>query len=101
MTVYSLDEKLKRLEEKLLLPDIRKSEKELTSLLADDFKEFGSSGMLYDKEQVILSLKNESPVEISIRNFDTIELAHDLYLVTYTALQLVPHAHNGFLQNFS
>ncbi|WP_392535854.1 DUF4440 domain-containing protein [Nostoc sp. C117] len=77
---------LRELEERLLQPDIRKSAKDVMDLLADEFIEFGSSGRVFDKQQIIKSLENE-PIEpltqISITEFKTLVLATGVVLVTY------------------
>jgi hypothetical protein len=46
------------LEELLLAPDVRKS-KRLVELLADDFAEFGSSGRVYTKDDLVAVLQAE------------------------------------------
>ena len=83
----SLSKKILNLEEKLLLPDVRKSPQEISKLLAEEFVEFGSSGRVYTKQQVIDSLQNEFVQQISIDNFKTINLAPDVVLATYTAVK--------------
>lgn len=45
-TIYSL-------ETSLLLPEVRSSFSRLNELLADDFKEFGSSGLIYIKQDLL------------------------------------------------
>lgn len=75
---------LRRLEESLLRPDIRKSEL-ASQLLAESFVEFGSSGRQYDKAQVIASLRSESPVTITAHEFKVSRLGSNVALVTYRA----------------
>jgi hypothetical protein len=48
---------LRGLEEELLKPEVRRSADRLSHLLADEFVEFGSSGRIFDKRQIIESLK--------------------------------------------
>ena len=84
-TELSVNEHLRSLEEKLLNPGVRKSSQELLRLLSDEFVEFGSSGKIYNKSQVIESLKNESEVYITIMNFKAMQLAPEVILLTYTA----------------
>ena len=75
----------------LLQPNVRKSAKDIMDLLADEFIEFGSSGRVFDKQQIIKSLQNE-PMEAltqrSITEFKTLILATGVVLVTY---RLVRH----------
>ena len=59
---YLEESLLRQLEERLLQPDVRKSVKDVMDLLADEFIEFGSSGRVFDKQQIINSLQNE-PIE--------------------------------------
>ncbi|MGF2039993.1 MAG: DUF4440 domain-containing protein [Nostoc sp. CmiVER01] len=82
-----LEESLFReLEERLLQPDVRKSAKDVMDLLADEFIEFGSSGRVFDKQQIINILQNESIESLtqrSITEFKTLVLAAGVVLVTY------------------
>lgn len=77
---------LHKFEERLLQPDVRKSAKDVMDLLADEFIEFGSSGRVFNKQQIINSLQNE-PIEPltqkSITEFKTLVLATGVVLVTY------------------
>ncbi|WP_445637206.1 DUF4440 domain-containing protein [Nostoc sp. DSM 114161] len=79
-------------EERLLQPDIRKSPKDVMDLLADEFIEFGSSGRIFDRQQIIKSLENE-PIEPltqrSITEFKTLVLATGIVLVTYRVVRHV------------
>ena len=83
---YLEESLLCELEERLLQPDIRKSAKDVMDLLADEFIEFGSSGRVFDKQQIINSLQNE-PIESltqrAITEFKTLVLATGVVLVTY------------------
>lgn len=77
---------LRDLEEKLLKPEVRRSADDVARLLADEFIEFGSSGCIFNKSQIISSLQqevSEATVRISIENFLTRRLAPHVVLVTY------------------
>ena len=50
---------LKSLEEKLLDSTTRHNSDLVSSLLADDFLEFGSSGRIFDKAAILEELRNE------------------------------------------
>ncbi|MDZ8034490.1 DUF4440 domain-containing protein [Nostoc sp. DedSLP04] len=55
-------------------------------LLADEFIEFGSSGRVFNKQQIIESLQNESIQPLTqrlITEFKTLVLATGVVLVTY------------------
>lgn len=73
---------LQRLEERLLVPDVRKST-QLTELLSDDFIEFGSSGRVYTKEDLVAALQAESPVTQTTSDFKVASLAPNVALLTY------------------
>lgn len=81
---------LYQLEERLLQPDVRQSAAAVADLLADDFIEFGSSGRIFNKQQIIESLQNEdsnAPIARSITDFKTLVLAENVILVTYRIVQ--------------
>ncbi|MFN6528325.1 nuclear transport factor 2 family protein [Nostoc sp. ChiSLP03a] len=74
------------LEERLLQPDVRKSATDIMDLLADEFIEFVSSGRVFNKQQIIESLQNESIQPLTqrlITEFKTLVLATGVVLVTY------------------
>jgi hypothetical protein len=74
---------LQTLELELLTNTTRKSAARVSSLLADDFREFGSSGRVYSKEDIVIALQEEAPVSISLTNFEMMPLAEGIALVTY------------------
>src|SRR5262245_53040771 len=78
-----LSEHLRNLEELLARPDIRRSPEELSRLLADDFREFGGSGRVFDKQQIIDTLQKQTLVELWLEDFQVMCLAPDIALVTY------------------
>ena len=87
---YLEESLLRELEERLLQPDVRKSAKDVMDLLADEFIEFGSSGRVFDKQQIINSLQNESIESLtqrSITEFKTLVLAAGVVLVTYRVVR--------------
>ncbi|MEH2442374.1 nuclear transport factor 2 family protein [Nostoc sp.] len=83
---YLEESLLRELEERLLQPDVRKSAKDVMDLLADEFIEFGSSGRVFNKQQIIDSLQNEPIAPVAqrlITEFKTLVLATGVILVTY------------------
>lgn len=78
----ALAAEMKGLEEELLVPDVRKSAR-LTELLDDAFIEFGSSGSIYTKNDLVATLQAESPVTQSTSDFKVTSLAPDVALLTY------------------
>jgi len=71
------------LEKRFLQNDVRSSTEELSKLLAEDFIEFGSSGCIYNKKQVLNQLPNDGKVEIIPKNFSGSVLSKDTILVTF------------------
>jgi len=82
---------LRRLEEELLKPEIRHSPDQVGYLLSDDFVEFGSSGGVFNKQQVIEALQQEGlpdpTIRLSLVDFIARRLASDVILVTYRTIQ--------------
>ncbi|WGV25866.1 DUF4440 domain-containing protein [Halotia branconii] len=83
----SLKKLLYNLEKLLLQPDLRKSAPDVADLLADEFIEFGSSGRIFDKQQIIENLQNETLTRRSITKFNTSVLAAGVVLVTYCVVR--------------
>lgn len=72
------------LETRLHKKEIRNSTSKVSELLADDFVEFGSSGLIYDRETTLKSLSKEtSDFEISVEDFKARWLSSDVVLVNY------------------
>ena len=74
------------LETSLLKPEVRLSASDLDLLLADDFREFGSSGEIYDKKLILERLPKDtqtSPVEFLVSDFQIEELAENIILATF------------------
>jgi hypothetical protein len=74
---------LEQFEKRLLEHDVRLNEDELSTLLADDFVEFGASGIAWTKAEVITGLQNEAFVPRLISNFVVKPLSGEVMLVTY------------------
>ena len=82
-----IKEHLISLEEKLLNPEVRKSVEEVSKLLADDFIEFGSSGNVYNKKDMIEALRKELAEQISVHDLKLNLLIPEAALVTYPAMK--------------
>ena len=90
---------LRHLEEELLRPEVRKSADQVGRLLADDFIEFGSSGLVFDKSQIIEALQHETPdpaIRVILTDFNARGLAPGVVLVTYRTEQSGPTAPSGY-----
>jgi len=82
---------LKRLEARLQVPSVRSSRRQLDQLLANEFREFGSLGQIYDKHQVIdLLCSDPVPKQGRYATFQKLSvawLADDVALITYRSVK--------------
>jgi hypothetical protein len=76
-------EQLCELEERLLAHSVRKDEEKVSALLADEFCEFGSSGTVYSKVDILDCLRDEEEIRIAMSNFVYRPIAEGVALVTY------------------
>ena len=81
----SIEAHLRALEEELLQPAVRKTASRVDALLADDFMEFGSSGRVFYKHDIIDILRSESPARRSLTDFRALPLGPGVVLTTYRA----------------
>jgi hypothetical protein len=81
----SLQATLRTLELRLLQPG--GSAQDIGDLLATEFVEFGSSGRIYDKRQVIENLQRGT-ASIELSDFQATMLSPGLALATYVATRL-------------
>lgn len=82
----SKENEIRTLEEQLLQPDFRRNRAAIAELLADDFREFGSSGRVWTKQQILDHLETEAPFEAEMRDFNATELAPGVILATYKVI---------------
>ena len=75
---------LQELEESLFQPKVRTADR-VAEILADEFVEFGSSGRVFTKAQVIAALQSERPVRVTASLFNVQMFAPHAALVTYRA----------------
>jgi len=71
------------LEKKLLNPSARKDVSTLNDLLSNDFVEFGTSGKIYNKKNIIERLPEEVPTEIKAFDFAPIQLATNIIQIRF------------------
>ena len=62
---------------------MRRDPQRVAALIADDFREFGTSGRVFDKASILAELATESSAQLSLTNFDCQQLASNIVLVTY------------------
>ena len=85
MSVPSLEE-IQSLEEALHRPEVRRSREALETLLAEGFVEFGSSGSVYDRRNIIDLLVRESGADdgdLRSSNHVLTPISNDAVLLTY------------------
>ena len=71
-------------EEELLQSVVRKSDR-VSELLAEDFMEFGSSGRVYTKAEMITALRDEAPDAWEISEFKVHTPLPEVALATFRA----------------
>src|SRR5262249_1515107 len=74
---------VRQLEERLLQPEVRRSAQDVAELLADEFIEFGSSGHVFNKQEILEYLEHETSAERSIADLRATLLAPGVMLATY------------------
>lgn len=79
---------LLHLEQRLLSRVVREDAAELALLIADDFIEFGASGGIWNKSDVLEALPQQTFTPRTVSQFTFKQLSEDSALVTY-------HCHTG------
>ncbi|MGQ0635449.1 MAG: nuclear transport factor 2 family protein [Planctomycetaceae bacterium] len=87
---------LRRLEQRLLKPAVRNSPAELAELLAPEFVDFGSSGRVFDRQQIIEALAGEAVISSSLADFGVRVLAPGVALATYRSIRRNASGHVVF-----
>jgi hypothetical protein len=82
----NLATELRRSEETLLDPAVRRNRAQVERLLAEDFLEFGSSGRVWTRDQIFDLLAMETYTPFTIEDFACARLSEDVALVTYRAV---------------
>lgn len=80
-------EELRRNEEALLDPAVRRDRARMEGLLAEDFLEFGSSGRAWTRDEIFGLLATETSALLTIENFECALLSEAVALVTYRAIR--------------
>jgi hypothetical protein len=83
-------QELERLERELLDPAVRRDRNRVDALLHDEFLEFGSSGRVWTRSEILDLLVTEGYVPPAMEAFDCRMLAPDLALVTYRTMRADP-----------
>ena len=80
------DKTLRELEASLLTNAVRKDRARVASLLAEEFREFGRSGAMYTKEEILTLLHEEEESTVAMKDFTCQSVA----LVTYRSIRTEP-----------
>lgn len=78
---------LRACEETLLDPALRRDRTRVAPLLADDFVEFGASGRVWTREEILDLLASEEYQPPEIESFECTRIAEGVALVTYRAVR--------------
>ena len=81
---------LQELEQRLLTASVRQDAREVSSLLADEFREFGSSGRTLLKKEIIELLRSETSVSPSLKDVEACSVSDGAVLLTYRSVKQVP-----------
>lgn len=83
MTQPQLQEHLHTLEERLLHPERETDANDLNTLLTPEFKEFCTSGRIYNVDQLMDALTSSAPRIATMSHFYVTPLGEDSALTTY------------------
>ncbi len=78
-----LQDEILELEERLAAPAVRASADALDRLISDEFVEFGSSGRVYTKHEVISQMLAAPGITASFADFRVLAVSPDVALATY------------------
>jgi hypothetical protein len=81
---------LRTCEEALLDPASRRDRARVAALLAEDFLEFGSSGRVWSREEILELLASEDYQPPAIEDFTCHWIAEGVVLVTYRTVRTDP-----------
>ena len=84
ISTFPLAQQIHALETSFLRPEVRRAAR-LAELLAEDFVEFGSSGHIFSREEVLRSLPTEPAAPRSVDDMRVTPLGEDAVLVSYRA----------------
>jgi hypothetical protein len=95
MTQAQLQEHLHSLEERLLHPDRETDRNDLSTLLAPDFKEFCTSGRIFNLSQLQNALFTSSPRPATMSHFYVTPLGKGSALATYHITTATSTSHHS------
>jgi hypothetical protein len=100
MTDPELQEYLYSIEERLLNPEQESDRAALVPLLASDYKEFCSSGRIFNRDQTVDALLHSRPLAATINFFYVTRLAPNLAHATYHSVTTHATTHRSSLWIF-
>jgi hypothetical protein len=80
------DDMFFRLEQQLAQAGGRLSVEDASSLIAEDFVEFGASGKVWSKAEIIAAMSQWTPSDRIVANFRVRELSASVCLITYESI---------------
>ena len=80
------EDRLFELEQRLAQVGRRLPSEEASSLIAADFVEFGASGKVWSKAEIIAAMSQWAPIERIVEDFRVRELSASICLVTYKVI---------------
>jgi hypothetical protein len=85
-----ITETLQKLEEKLQTHSVRTNAAAVSSMLTEDFKEYGSSGRIFSKAEILRELQADLPDHIAMHDFQASLLTEQIAWVTYRSIRRQP-----------
>jgi hypothetical protein len=95
-----LQDHLYNLEERLFHPDREADRTALIPMFAEEYKEFCTTGRIFNRQQTIDVLLTSAPRPATILYFNTTQLAENVVLATYRATTSVASSHRSSLWIF-
>lgn len=83
---------LRALELSLLDPAARRDRGRVAALLDEEFEEFGSSGQVWTRAQILELLASEDFVPVAMEDFRCDRIAEEVALVTYRTVRTDPQS---------
>jgi hypothetical protein len=84
-----LEELLLKLEQRLMDPVFCKDRAQVSALLAEGFREFGSSGRVWSRDQILNPSETRQPAPL-VEDFAVNTIVPELVQVTYRTLKTMP-----------
>ena len=93
--LQSIAAHLEACERTLLDPAVRRDRTQVSSLLAEEFQEFGSSGRVWSRQQILALLTTEEYSPPTMEDFNCHWIGDGVALVTYRTVRTDPDSGQG------